>query len=242
MQGQASRELQEYRVRRKQSTVLLVVIYHEAGLDFFLRPTADFCARHGGESVRCAQKLTNSAATDESALLSVLQKMLQRYRHLASYRRQTHLQKLQFWAQSMELGACASATAAAASTSTSAAAAASASAPQLPLLAPMTSARTLPSLPPLPPLPPAAHTDVLASERLSAMERVAKMSTSLVVLSDIMHLPASQPGNNLYTRFVVEMALMPNHTLVLGFHGTLEPNVDSIGANGMDPAMRVGRR
>ena len=78
MQGQASRELQEYRVRRKQSTVLLVVIYHEAGLDFFLRPTADFCARHGGESVRCAQKLTNSAATDEpqSALLSVLQKML----------------------------------------------------------------------------------------------------------------------------------------------------------------------
>jgi hypothetical protein len=64
------------KVRRKQSTVLLVVIYHEAGLDFFLRPTADFCARHGGESVRCAQKLTNSAATDESALLSVLQKML----------------------------------------------------------------------------------------------------------------------------------------------------------------------
>ena len=69
-------KIQIDRVLRKQSTVLLVVIYHEAGLDFFLRPTADFCARHGGESVRCAQKLTNSAATDESALLSVLQKML----------------------------------------------------------------------------------------------------------------------------------------------------------------------
>ena len=76
MQGQASRELQEYRVRRKQSTVLLVVIYHEAGLDFFLRPTADFCARQGVEGGRCCQGLTARAATDESALLSVLQKML----------------------------------------------------------------------------------------------------------------------------------------------------------------------
>jgi hypothetical protein len=233
-------KIQIDRVRRKQSTVLLVVIYHEAGLDFFLRPTADFCASHGMQGGRCGQNIKSERDTDESALLSVLQKMLQRYRHLASYRRQTHLQKLQFWAQSMELGACASATAAAASTSTSAAAAASASAPQWPLLAPMTSARPLPSLPPLPPLPLAACTDVLASERLSAMERVAKMSTSLVVLSDIMHLPASQPGAKLYTRFVVEMALMPNHTLVLGFHGTPEPNVDPIGANGMDPAMRVG--
>jgi hypothetical protein len=70
--------------------------------------------------------------------------------------------------------------------------------------------------------------------------RVANMSTALVALSDFKHLPASQAGAELYTRFVDEMAHMPQHTLVLGFHGTLEANVDSIGANGMDPAMRVG--
>jgi hypothetical protein len=70
--------------------------------------------------------------------------------------------------------------------------------------------------------------------------RVANMSTALVALSDFKHLPASQAGAELYTRVVDEMARMPQHTLVLGFHGTLEANVDSIGANGMDPAMRVG--
>jgi len=226
------------RVRRKQSTVLLVVIYHEAGLDFFVRPTADFCASHGGkESGRCCQHLSASADAEESALIGVLHKMLERYRHFASYRRQTHLTRLQFWEHTM--AASASATAAAASTSTSAAAAA-AYAPRWPLLAPMMSARPLPLLPPLPPLPSAACTDVLASERLSALERVANMSTSLVALSGMMHLPASQPGAELYMRFVDEMARMPQHTLVLAFHGTPEPNVDPIGAHGLDPAMRVG--
>ena len=223
------------RVRRKQSTVLLVVIYHEAGLDFFVRPTADFCASK--QIGRCGQRLCASADAAESALTGVLYKMLERYRHFASYRRQTHLTRLQFWEHTM--AASSSATAAAASTSTSAAAA-SASAPQWPLLAPMMSARPLPLLPPLPPLPSAACTDVLASARLSALERVANMSTSLVALSGMMHLPASQPGAELYMRFVDEMACMPQHTLVLAFHGTPEPNVDPIGAHGLDPAMRVG--
>jgi len=225
------------RVRRKQSTVLLVVVYHEAGLDFFVRPTADFTARHETPAGRCVQRLAVSAHEEESALTGVLYKMLERYRHFASYRRQTHLTRLQFWEHTM--AASASATAAAASTSTSAAAA-SASAPQWPLLAPMMSARPLPLLPPLPPLPSAACTDVLASERLSALERVANMSTSLVALSGMMHLPASQPGAALYMRFVDEMDRMPQHTLVLAFHGTPEPNVDPIGAHGLDPAMRVG--
>ena len=98
----------------------------------------------------------------------------------------------------------------------------------------------MPLLPTLPPLPPAACTDKLAKEMLSALESVAKMSTALVVLSDFKLLPASQPGAELYTRFVDEMAGMPEYKLVLGFHGTLEANVDSIAANGMDPAMRVG--
>ena len=225
------------KVRRKQSTVLLVVIYHEAGLDFFVRPTADFCASYGNRG----SKFTASSETAELALIGVLHNMLQhyRFRHLACYRRQTHHQKLRFWEHAMEMAASSSATAAAASTSTSAAAA-SASAPQWPLLAPMMSARPLPLLPPLPPLPSAACTDVLASARLSALERVANMSTSLVALSGMMHLPASQPGAELYMRFVDEMACMPQHTLVLAFHGTPEPNVDPIGAHGLDPAMRVG--
>jgi hypothetical protein len=218
------------RVRRKQSTVLLVVVYHEAGLDFFVRPTSDFTARHETPGGRCVQRLAVSADAEELALKGVLHKMLERHRHFASYRRQTHLTRLQFWEHTMADSA--SATAAAASNSTFA------SAPRWPLLAPMT--RPLPSLPPQPPLPTAACTDVLASERLSALERVANMSTSLVALSGMMHLPASQPGAELYMRFVDEMARMPQHTLVLAFHGTPEPNVDPIGAHGLDPAMRVG--
>jgi hypothetical protein len=72
------------RVRRKQSTVLLVVIYHVAGLDFFVRPTADLTASHGKQGSRCCQNLSASTDAEESALIGVLHKMLRHYRDFAA--------------------------------------------------------------------------------------------------------------------------------------------------------------
>ena len=102
-------------VRPKQSTVLAVVLWHHAGFDLFVMPTAEFIdgawthmvrgsAAYGTQitkrtSVARAASCSSEDGKDgkDEAICMLLRQMLDKFDHLACYRRAGHAQGLRFW-------------------------------------------------------------------------------------------------------------------------------------------------
>jgi len=215
-------------VRPKQSTVLAVVLWHFAGFDLFVMPTAEFIdgawthmvrgsAAYGTQiakrtSVARAAASCSSEDGKEEAISMVLSQMLDKFDHLACYRRAGYAQRLCFW-QGSEMSM----------------------APLWPLLMP----RPWPVPPPLLLPEPPPMVDVLAQWLPAELQaRLATCSSAHISLSNLKLLPAACQLHKLHTRFASALARVPNVKLLLGFHGTREANIEAIALDGLDPRRR----
>ena len=202
-------------VRPKQSTVLAVVLWHFAGFDIFVMPTAEFIdgawthmvrgsAAYGTQiSKRTSVARAASCSSEDGkqeAICMVLTQMLDKFDHLACYRRAGHAQRLCFW-QGSKMSM----------------------APLWPLLMP----RPWPVPPPLLLPEPPPMVDVLAQWLPAELQaRLATCSSAHISLSNLKLLPAACQLHKLHTRFASALARVPKVKLLLGFHGTREANIE----------------
>ena len=217
-------------VRPKQSTVLAVVLWHHAGFDLFVMPTAEFIdgawthmvrgsAAYGTQitkrtSVARAASCSSEDGKDgkDEAICMLLRQMLDKFDHLACYRRAGHAQHLRFW-QGHEM-----------------------SMPLWPLLVPSPWPVPPPLLLPVPMVP---MVDELAQWLPAALQaRLATCSSAQISLSNLVLLPAARQLHKLHVRFASALARVPKAKLLLGFHGTREANIEAIALDGLDPRRR----
>ena len=217
-------------VRPKQSTVLAVVLWHHAGFDLFVMPTAEFIdgawthmvrgsAAYGTQitkrtSVARAASCSSEDGKDgkDEAICMLLRQMLDKFDHLACYRRAGHAQRLRFW-QGSEM-----------------------SMPLWPLLVPSPWPVPPPLLLPVPMVP---MVDELAQWLPAALQaRLATCSSAQISLSNLVLLPAARQLHKLHVRFASALARVPKAKLLLGFHGTREANIEAIALDGLDPRRR----
>jgi hypothetical protein len=214
-------------VRPKQSTVLAVVLWHFAGFDIFVMPTAEFIdgawthmvrgsAAYGTQITKrtSVARAASCSSEDgkEEAISMVLSQMLDKFDHLACYRRAGYAQRLCFW-QGSEMSM----------------------APLWPLLMP----RPWPVPPPLLLPEPPPMVDLLAQWLPAALQaRLATCSSAHISLSNLKLLPAACQLHKLHTRFASALARVPEVKLLLGFHGTREDNIEAIALDGLDPRRR----
>ena len=91
-------------------------------------------------------------------------------------------------------------------------------------------------------LPPQVADDKLHAVRRQALNWFQSSSTSLVSFSQVVTIPASLPGGLLYAEFTKALNAASDKTIMLGFHGTAEANVDAIARTGLDPSRRLAQR
>ena len=217
-------------VRPKQSTILAAVLWHHAGFDLFVMPTAEFIdgawthmvrgsAAYGTQitkrtSVARAASCSSEDGKDgkDEAICMLLRQMLDKFDHLACYRRAGHAQSLRFW-QGHEM-----------------------SMPLWPLLVPSPWPVPPPLLLPVPMVP---MVDELAQWLPAALQaRLATCSSAQISLSNLVLLPAARQLHKLHVRFASALARVPKAKLLLGFHGTREANIEAIALDGLDPRRR----
>ena len=89
--------------------------------------------------------------------------------------------------------------------------------------------------------PAAAPSDVLARQRarIAAFLRSSHCKALRVLRCDAN--PHAAPGRPLYERFAAALERVADKSVELCFHGTPEPNVDSILRDGLDPKRRSGQ-
>ena len=142
----------------------------------------------------------------------LLRQMLDKFNHLACYRRAGHAQGLRFW-QGSEM-----------------------SMPLWPLLVPSPWPVPPPLLLPVPMVP---MVDELAQWLPAALQaRLATCSSAQISLSNLVLLPAARKLHKLHVRFASALARVPKAKLLLGFHGTREANIEAIALDGLDPRRR----